>query len=139
MTLNILPSSMEARYAIAGSAIGALTSLVCLSVGLTSGQGIYGYLQTLAYSPLVNCAALVFALGLGYLAARAGRRLDESERLLAAERAGIVELYHLAYHDALTGLGNRHALRRDTATLAGMGEADRPREPAVGCAWSGLP
>ena len=124
MTLNILPSSMEARYAIAGSAIGALTSLVCLSVGLTSGQGIYGYLQTLAYSPLVNCAALVFALGLGYLAARAGRRLDESERLLAAERAGIVELYHLAYHDALTGLGNRHALRRDTATLAGMGEAD---------------
>ncbi|TDH34278.1 sensor domain-containing diguanylate cyclase [Pseudohoeflea suaedae] len=124
MKLNIFPSSMEARYAIAGSAIGALTSLVCLSVGLTSGHPIYGYFNSLADSPLVNCAALSFALGFGYVAARAGRRLDESERLLAAERAGVVELYHLAYHDALTGLSNRHALRRDTTTLAGTGDAD---------------
>ncbi len=119
MMLNIFPSSMEKRYAIAGSMIGALTSLACLSAGLPTGHGFLSFFDSLANSPVLNGAIVACTLGFGYVAARAGRRLDEAERLLSAERSGVVELYHLAYHDALTGLGNRHALKRDTATLAG--------------------
>ena len=124
MTLNIFPSSMEARYAIAGSAIGALTSLVCLSAGVPMGHGLLDFFNSLANSPLFNAAIVLSALAFGYLAARAGRRLDQADRLLLAERAGVVELYRLAYQDALTGLGNRHALKRDTTTLAGTADAE---------------
>jgi diguanylate cyclase (GGDEF)-like protein len=123
MMLNIFPSSMEKRYAIAGSTIGALTSLACLSAGLPTGHGFLSFFDSLANSPLLNGAIVASSIGFGYLAARAGRRLDETERLLSAERSGVIELYHLAYHDALTGLGNRHALRRDTTTLVGTAEA----------------
>lgn len=126
MMLNIFPSSMEKRYAILGSTIGALTSLACVSAGIPVGHGIFSIIDYLANSPLLNGAIVASALGFGYAAARAGRRLDDADRLLAAERAGVVELYNLAYHDALTGLGNRHALKRDTATLVGMAEADSP-------------
>lgn len=124
MTLNIFPSSMEARYAIAGSAIGALTSLVCLSAGIPVGHGLLNFFDSLANSLLFNAAIVFSALTFGYVAARAGRRLDQADRLLLAERAGVVELYRLAYQDALTGLGNRHALKRDTATLAGTADQE---------------
>lgn len=125
MMLNLLPSNMEKRYAIAGSAIGALAPMAWTSGSLPSGTHLIDLVSAVALSPTLVGATFVSSLALGYLAARAGRRLDELRAKLDEERVQIDRLHHTAYHDALTGLGNRHALGNDAASLIARKEPAR--------------
>jgi len=117
MKLNMFLPTMEKRYAIAGSAIGALTPVAFAAGSLFGGSGLFSLFSSVAVSSLLIGATLVSVAGLGLTAAHAGREHDRANKMLTAERMGIAQLYHTAYHDALTGLGNRHALGRDFSSL----------------------
>lgn len=117
MMLNLLPPNMERRYAIAGSAIGALAPMAWTSGNLPSGARLIDLVSLFALNPMLVATTALSSLTLGYLAARAGRRLDEMRARLEEERVRVTRLHHTAFHDALTGLGNRHALGNDVATL----------------------
>jgi|GEM_PF-782844 diguanylate cyclase (GGDEF) domain len=125
MMLNLLPPNMERRYAIAGSAIGALAPMAWTSGSLPSGAHLYDLFSVIALSPTLGATTLLSSLTLGYLAARAGRRLDDLRAKLEEERVRITRLHHTAFHDALTGLSNRYALGEDVAALVARKEAAR--------------
>ncbi|WP_158284998.1 putative bifunctional diguanylate cyclase/phosphodiesterase [Hoeflea marina] len=75
-------------------------------------------------------AALASPLLLGGMFALAGRAQSRLRAELQSERAGTDQLRHTAYHDAVTGLRNRHALSEDVSAIMAAG-LDLERRPAM--------
>lgn len=121
MMFDMVLPNLRRRYAIAGSVFGALVPAAFCCGRMPVGSTFVDHLSNLFLDPCHLAVTLACAAAAGMVSARAGRKFDRIGRLLVAERAGIAELYHTAYHDALTGLGNRHALHRDLGALPGLG------------------
>ncbi|MBW3095936.1 diguanylate cyclase domain-containing protein [Pseudohoeflea coraliihabitans] len=122
------------RYAFAGSALGAVAPLAFAAGALASAGFSHGLLAfpAMAIGLAATTALATGGIG-GVMASRFGRQLERRARFAEAERAGTRDLYHTAYHDALTGLGNRHALSRDFPAFAAprSDAAERTADQAV--------
>ena len=129
MMLNSFLSNPQRRYAIAGSAIGAIAPLT-LAVGAWSPSASASDIALTVATCVIWGAALASPLLLGGLFAHAGRAQSRLKAELVCERAGMDQLRHTAYHDALTGLRNRHALSDDVALIMASG-LDLDRRPAM--------
>lgn len=129
MMLNSFLSNTQRRYAIVGSAIGALAPLT-LAVGAWAPSASASDIALTVATCLIWGAALASPLLLGGLFVQAGRAHSGLKAELASERAGADKLRHIAYHDALTGLRNRYALSEDVAAIMASG-LDLDRRPAM--------
>ncbi|MCO6185625.1 bifunctional diguanylate cyclase/phosphodiesterase [Rhizobium sp. L1K21] len=115
MMLSVFLSDIKRRYAIAGSAAGALLPLSFYSLDLAKGGNLDFLSWALSSPSQFTLAAMPVWSGLVALQFGRGRTLR-----MAAEKARREEEKRLRYaatHDALTGLGNRAALEDDGKRL----------------------
>jgi len=127
--LNSFLPNKEQRYAIAGSAVGAMAPVMMFAGDITTNPGLMRIAEQLSHNPLYS-AVFLAPLVLGWVFSAEGRRQDRMAAELVRERAAIEKLTHTAFHDALTGLPNRHALNQDISAILSADQAG-PRLPVI--------
>lgn len=127
MMLKTLLPRIEQRYALTGSVFGAFLPTLCFAADQllrdATQASLFGF-----SAPTATALALMpvfFGVGFYQIGRSKAQLIDE----LAQRRRTEQRLSHDAYHDRLTGLGNRFCLERDIQ--AAVEEGDEDARPAL--------
>jgi diguanylate cyclase (GGDEF)-like protein len=123
MMLKTLLPRIEQRYALAGSIFGAFLPSICLVADGVFRDHTQASLFEFSVPAATALALMPVFFGVGFY--QIGRSKGQLLSELVQRRQTEERLAHDAYHDRLTGLGNRSCLERDIHVHVGKPAGER--------------